>query len=139
MPGRGAPPKEQSRTRHKPVRGAWQPSDATGWQHGSVPEPPDGLLASSQTAWNTWFGAWFAAHWLPANLPDLRTCIRLYDQVERGEFVRAGELRMWEDTLGITPKGQQDRRWAPPKPDSEPLNVSEESAEDPYHKLRVVG
>jgi hypothetical protein len=38
----------------------------------------------------------------------------VYDQVERGEFQRAGELRLQMDTYGITPKGQQDRRWARP-------------------------
>ena len=33
----------------------------------------------------------------------------------RGEFQRAGELRLQMDTYGITPKGQQDRRWKPAK------------------------
>jgi hypothetical protein len=40
--------------------------------------------------------------------------IRLYDRVERGEYQRATELRLYMDTYGITPKGQQDRRWKPP-------------------------
>lgn len=59
--------------------------------------------------------SWFAAHWTPSDLPGLRQLIRIYDQVERGEFQRANELRLQMDTYGITPKGQQDRRWAPPK------------------------
>jgi hypothetical protein len=58
--------------------------------------------------------AWFAAHWTPDLLPGLRQVVRLYDQVERGEFQRAGELRLQMDTYGLTPKGQQDRRWTPP-------------------------
>lgn len=65
-------------------------------------------------------GAWFAAHWTPADLPGLRTLIRIYDQVERGEFQRANELRLQMDTYGITPKGQQDRRWARPS-DEKPV------------------
>jgi hypothetical protein len=88
-----------------------------GWQHGDPPEPPDGLLAASREAWATWMGAWFAAYWAPADLPGLSVLIRLYDQVVRGEFRRAAELRLWEDTYGITPKGQQQRRWVRPDGD----------------------
>jgi len=61
--------------------------------------------------------SWFAAFWLPSDLPALRQLVRLFDQVELGEFQRAGELRLQMDTYGITPKGQQDRRWKPPKAD----------------------
>jgi hypothetical protein len=43
--------------------------------------------------------------------------IRIYDQVERGDFTRSTELRLWLDTLGVSPKGQQDRRWVRPKYD----------------------
>jgi hypothetical protein len=67
----------------------------------------------------------------------LRQVIRLYDQVERGEYVRATELRLAMDTYGITPKGQQDRRWKRPEPTDEP--ASETAAPDsPYAELRAV-
>jgi hypothetical protein len=75
------------------------------------------MRQASRDAWTTWLAAWFASHWTPDDLPGLRQVIRLYDQVERGEFQRASELRLQMDTYGITPKGQQDRRWAPPKPE----------------------
>jgi hypothetical protein len=78
-----------------------------------VPEPPEGLTAASVAAWSAWFGSWFAAFWCLEDLPALRQLIRLYDRVERGDFVRAAELRLWSDTYGITPKGRQDRRWRP--------------------------
>jgi hypothetical protein len=94
-------------------------------------------MPASREAWTIWFRAWFAAHWTPDDLPGLRQVVRLYDQVERSEFVRAGELRMSMDNYGITPKGQQDRRWTPPK--SEDLPVSDNSEPDPYQHLRVVG
>lgn len=71
-------------------------------------------MPASTDAWRTWMAAWFAAHWTPDDLPGLRTLVRIYDQVERGEFQRANELRLQMDTYGITPKGQQDRRWARP-------------------------
>lgn len=66
-------------------------------------------------AWTTWMESWVAAHWTPTDLPGLRQLIRIYDQVERGEFQRATELRLGMDTYGITPKGQQDRRWVAPE------------------------
>lgn len=113
MAGRGPKPKETRRRKNTPIRGEWQIADG-GWQHGDIPPAPDGLLEASRTAWDVWLKAWFAAHWTPDDLPGLRQLIRLYDQVERGEFQRASELRLQMDTYGITPKGQQDRRWQRP-------------------------
>jgi hypothetical protein len=117
LAGRGPAPKppELRRDQHQKLRGEWQAAEGAGWQHGSIPKPPDGLLKPSKEAWSIWMKAWFAAHWTPEDIPGLRQVIRLYDQVERGEFQRAAELRLQMDTYGITPKGQQDRRWQPPK------------------------
>ena len=113
MSGRGPTPKppDQRVTRHEPQRGEWREAPGGGWLHGDVPEPPDGLLAASLVAWSTWFGAWWASFWSAEDLPALRQVIRLYDQVERGEFQRAGELRLQMDSYGITPKGQKENRW----------------------------
>jgi hypothetical protein len=118
MAGHGFPPKPREERRNKndiPVRGDWESAGVVGWQFGDAPEPPDGLTAAAVAAWETWFSAWFAAHWTPDDLPGLRQLVRLYDQVERNEFQRASELRLQMDTYGITPKGQQDRRWMRPK------------------------
>jgi hypothetical protein len=60
-------------------------------------------------------GSWFAAHWTPDDLPGLQVVIRLYDEVAKGQMHRATELRVQMDTYGITPKGQQDRRWKQPE------------------------
>ena len=116
------PPKDpgQRVRRAEPERGEIKQAPAAGWQHGRVPEPPDGLMPASLEAWSTWLGAWFAAFWTPEDVPGLRQIVRLYDQVERGEFQRASELRLQMDTYGITPKGQQDRRWRPPVKDEKP-------------------
>ncbi len=123
MAGRGQAPKardERHNPRNTPLRGEWQSADVVGWQHGDVPEPPAGLMPASIEAWRTWMGAWFAAHWTPDDIPGLVTVVLLYDQVQRGEFTRANELRLQMDTYGITPKGQQDRRWAKPQVDAAP-------------------
>lgn len=98
-------------------------------------------MPASVEAWRVWFAAWFAAHWTPDDLPGLRQLARLYDQVERGEFQRAAELRLQMDTYGITPKGQQDRRWVRPDSETEeaPPSQSPKPRESgPYGHLKVV-
>jgi hypothetical protein len=91
-------------------------------------------MPASTEAWRTWMASWFAAHWSPDDLPGLRVVILLHDQVMRGEYQRANELRLQMDTYGITPKGQQDRRWAPPAEEKPAAAVRQAKA----RKLRAV-
>jgi hypothetical protein len=79
--------------------------------------------------------SWVAAHWTPGDLPGLALLIRLYDATERGQLVRAGELRMWLDSYGLTPKGVQDRRWLPPAVDAAPPAAR---APERYRHLAVI-
>lgn len=143
MAGRGRTPKDPAdrhNPRSKPAH-EWKPTVGSGWQHGETPKPPPGLLKASKEAWETWMGSWFAAHWSPSDLPGLRQVIRLYDQVERGEFQRSGELRLQMDTYGITPKGQQDRRWKPPEDadgDEESVSGPPAQLDDRRNRLKVV-
>lgn len=132
----GPPPNPTRRRRNKPARGDWQATPGIGWQHAEIPSPPDGLLAATRLAWETWFKAWFAAHWTPADLPGLRKVAQLYDATERGEMQRSAELRMSMDGYGITPKGQQVLRWAPPKDDEKPKQAAAQGGH--YQHLRVV-
>lgn len=139
MAGRGTPPKDASKRknpRSKPTH-EWVAAPGDGWQHGPIPDAPDGLMPASVDAWSTWLKAWFAAHWTPADLPGLRQLIRIHDRVERGEFQRHGELRIGMDTYGITPKGQQDRRWRPPV-EGEGAPASRPSKPSAYGRLRAV-
>ena len=139
MAGRGRTPKaNRQNPRDVPIRGDWKSADG-GWQHGEIPPAPDGLLEASRTAWDVWLKAWFAAHWTPDDLPGLRQLIRLYDQVERGEFQRASELRLQMDTYGITPKGQQDRRWTRPQAEEDKSSSPQpQVVPDQYAHLKVV-
>ena len=136
MAGRGRRPKEDRINTHALQRGDIKEANSDAWA-GDVPTPPDGLMQASEDAWATWFAAWFSAHWTEHDLPGIRTMIRLYDQVERGEFGRAGELRLQMDTYGVTPKGQQDRRWKPPPESVIPTAVVDGGARR-YDKLRAV-
>lgn len=135
MSGPAPKPDDQRRRANAPER-PWRPAPATGWQHGPTPKPPTGLTAAARQAWKVWFAAWFAAFWSPEDVPALRHLVALYDQVERGEFQRHSELRLAMDTYGITPKGQQDRRWLPPKTDDKP--AKETPTGQKYGHLRSV-
>jgi hypothetical protein len=142
MPGPAPKDPAQRRRRNKPARGEWQPAPGVGWQHKPFPAPPDGLLEPSRAAWETWFRAWFAAHWTPDDLPGLRQLILLYDHCERGA-VKAADRSMlirFMDSYGITPRGQVSLRWTRPKPDEKPAAAAPggSMSSSPYGHLRVV-
>jgi hypothetical protein len=138
MSGHGSAPKvpDQRRNRSAPVRGEWRASPGIGWQHGPIPAVPQGLTDESRTAWDVWMHSWFASHWTPGDLPTLTVTVRLFDEVARGRYQRAGELRMWLDGAGVTFKGRQDRRWAPPV--DEPAHEPAPAAATRYGHLRAV-
>ena len=137
MAGRGPAPKDERRNPSDvPIRGEWQPTAGIGWQYGEIPKPPSGVRAAAKTAWQTWMQSWFAAHWTPDDLPGLRVVLQLYDQVDRGEYQRANELRLQMDTYGITPKGQQDRRWKRPVAESTAPETPKPGGK--YSHLKVV-
>jgi len=88
--------------------------------------------------------AWFAAHWAPADLPGLQLVIAQFDAVKRAPITKANDvtaLVRLMDTYGITPAGQQSRRWTAPKPEDTPVDDKrpvEASSKDPYRHLRAV-
>jgi hypothetical protein len=86
--------------------------------------------------WEGWFESWWAANWGPDDLPSLRLVIGLWDRVNRGDIKRAAELRQWMDSYGITPKGQQDRRWARPLPPRAPGKLDQFLVPSRYAHLR---
>ena len=127
------------RNAHPPQRGEWTAAPGIGWQHGDIPPAPDGLKAPSRDVWGVWMRAWFAAHWTPEDLPGLHVVITLYDKVmEEGERQRANELRYQMEAYGITPKGQQDRRWTKPKTDIPPEAEKKAASGGRYTHLRSV-
>ena len=109
-----APAEDRQRT-NEPARGDWQPAPGTGWQHGDIPPCPVRSAAAKST-WATWFQSWFASYWTGEDLPNLRLAIKAWARADgpepRGTDV-AGYVRLADD-LGITRKGQQDRRWKRP-------------------------
>jgi hypothetical protein len=139
MAGQGFAPKTVRRNKSDvPIRGEWQATPGIGWQHGPIPEPPPGLMPGTVAVWFTWMRSWYASNWTADYMPQLVATVRLYDAFERGDFKSVTELRQWMDGAGITWKGQQDRRWAPPKPEDVTGKPSAPVDGDPYAHLRVV-
>lgn len=134
----GPAPQEQRRRRNAPASGDWETASGFGWQHGDVPDPPDDLLEVTVHAWNVWMGSWFAAFWVPEDLPGLRVIAKLYDQVERGEYTRASELRLQMTAYGMNPEGQQKRHWKPPEGDSGSVPARRERKDRRASSLEVI-
>lgn len=110
-------------TRH-PMAHPWQPAPGEGWQHGDpsdgrrkYPAPPEGLMPAAIEAWDAWMRSWWASNWDASDLPQLVMLIKLFDDVGRRQLDVA-KLTPLLDRWGITPKGRQDLRWAPPKKDA---------------------
>lgn len=137
----GPSPKPNRRGRNALARGNWQSAEQIGWRFGDVPAPPDGLKDATRWAWDTWFAAWFAAHWTPDDVPGLRLVIRMYDEVERGASLKAADkasLHTWMRSYGITPDGQAALRWARPKEETPSQPKRSAAGADRYAHLRAV-
>ena len=92
-------------------RAEWHITEG-GWKH-PLPDPPD-VTAVGLAAWSAWFESWWAANWTLEDLPALRLTCEQFDMAARGS-VDVTKLIPLLDRYGITPKGRQDLRWAPPK------------------------
>ena len=115
MAGVGPSPSENRQRANEPARGDWQPAPGVGWQHGEIPPCPARTKAAKET-WTTWFRSWFASYWTEEDLPNLRLAIKLWELGDTGKAKgteRSAYIRLADD-LGITRKGQQDRRWKRP-------------------------
>jgi hypothetical protein len=141
MAGRGRTPKKPEERRRRnvdpPARGEWTPADGVGWLHGPIPEP---MASSRSRSWRgrRGTGGGSLRTWSPEDLPALEVLVRLYDQVERGKFQLADELRHWMDGYDLTPKGRQDRRWAPPVKDAQRDTPKKALKTSRYAHLTVV-
>ncbi len=163
MGGRGPAPNPPGGARRNPsmvpLRGDWKPAPGIGWQHGDVPsalfDDSETLRAESLAVWDVWMSSWVASNWKPVDVPGLRITIRLYDMLVRyvedpmiwrqnddGTWVGVKrpnpmpDLARQLDTYGITPKGQQDRRWVQAEDYVAPRTRSKPAA--PYARLRAV-
>lgn len=141
----GRKPKPPGQTVHRnPVTHPWQHTDRPGWQHGDpadrrrkYPAAPEGLMPDAVAAWDAWFRSWWAGNWHAEDLPQLVLVIRTFDEVLRGHL-DVGKLTPLLDRYGVTPKGRQDLRWAPPKNDAPTSTGRSSSTSGGDRRLKVV-
>lgn len=125
-----APPGEAKRP--NAATRQWTHADGAGWRHGDpdakpntkarregIPScglPPGELTPNAAEAWASWMSAWWASFYELEDLPQLRWVFSLFVKAELDTVPKVLPLL---DRYGITPKGRQDLRWAPPKGETE--------------------
>lgn len=121
--GRVPKPPEQRRNHHPPRAGEWimlpelaepvlPPLPARGRGAGR-------WSARTRAAWRAWRADPVTALYGPADVQLAVDLAWLYeDWVREPTATLAAELRQLRDSLGLSPKGRQDRRWrlGPPAP-----------------------
>ncbi len=125
MAGRGPAPKppDQRRRRNKPTAGEWRLLPAETYS-GPVPPLPrikGGLQEATKKTWASWWLSPVAHMWTEADWPLVQNAIALQERFNRsltsGSSIPTSLLtqqRLILDSLGLTPKGRQDRRWMLP-------------------------
>jgi hypothetical protein len=116
MAGNGPAPKDSPdrRRTNKPARG--------DWIEISAPKKP--LLPTlaqiergtwaprTKATWEAWRKDPATTMWTSADVAfAIETIYLLEELVTEGPASLAGEIRLRQDTLGLTAKGKQDRRW----------------------------
>lgn len=121
MPGRGRAPKAPDKRRNAsaPQRGEWV--QLTPLDGSVLPDLPrrskgEGPWSSrSKRAWEAWRLDPATGMYGPAEIQAAIDMAYVYeDWVREGRVNHASEIRQRLDVLGLSPKGKQDRRWAPP-------------------------
>ena len=126
MAGQGFAPKlpDQRRNKAAPMRGEWVDISR---RVGEVPPLPEGEWhPRAARSWALWWTDPAASQWTEAQEGEVVELLALTDEFWRGSTVRANEMRLRADGLGLTQKGKRDLRWrvveaevdapAPPKP-----------------------
>jgi hypothetical protein len=146
MAGRGPAPKapEDRRRRNAPAAGEWV--DLPELAARVLPNLPQrgkgrgAWSARTRAAWKAWQKDPVTSQYGPADVQLAVDLAWLYeDWVREPTVALAGEIRQRMDTLGLSPKGRQDRRWRlQPVAEVVPIDQARparESARDRMRKL----
>jgi hypothetical protein len=123
MAGRGPAPKaaDQRRRSNAPTAGEWTELQADGRRKvPTLPARGKGRGAWSprtRAAWKSWWRDPVSGMWGEADADLVLHLADLYEEwVREPKAALASEVRQVRDSLGLTPKGRQDRRWRITKP-----------------------
>jgi hypothetical protein len=112
--------------RSQPRRGDWLMLPAAGGDVPALPERGDGRgdwSDRTRRAWASWWKDPASPQWSEADRDLVEHLADVYEEwVRKPRAAMATEIRQLRDSLGLTPKGKQDRRWlvALPEHDVEP-------------------
>lgn len=118
MAGRGRAPKPKSerRNRAEPRRGDW--TDLVPTTREKPPELPargagrGGWSPRTRRAWGNWWSDPASTQWSESDVDLVEQLADVYEEwVRKPTSGMASEVRQLRDSLGLTPKGRQDRRW----------------------------
>lgn len=139
MAGTGPAPKDPTERRrtNKPTRGDWT-------EIAAPKKPRLKTLAQiergawhprTRATWEAWRKDPATTMWTSADDAFAIETIYLFEEyVTEGPASLAGEIRLRQDTLGLTPKGKQDRRWR--VVDDAPVSASSSKAGDQLAERR---
>lgn len=118
MAGTGRAPKNNGERRHRgePQRGDWTDLRPTA-RRKPPPLPTRGRGRGSwsprtRRAWKSWWSDPASLRWSAADVDLVEHLADVYEEwVREPRSSMAAEVRQLRDSLGLTPKGKQDRRW----------------------------
>lgn len=124
MAGTGRAPKapEQRRNRSAPLRGEWV--DLEPLAKPVLPTLPKrakgtgGWSARTRAAWSRWRADPVTGQYGPAEIQAALDLAYIYEDWVRGRMSLIGEIRQYQDRLGLNPKGKRDLRWRIPQGES---------------------
>lgn len=139
MAGRGRAPKppEQRRNRTAPQAGEWLTLDPL--KAKVLPELPESTWSSrTVAAWRAWQADPVTSQYGAADIQLAIDLAFIYESwVREPTAALAGEIRQRQDSLGLSPKGRQDRRWRlAPTGEVIDLQAEKKSAEDRMREMR---
>lgn len=143
MAGRGPAPKapEQRRRRNEPTAGEWItiPLDR---RPKAPPMPARGKgrgqwSPRTRRAWKAWWADPVSSQWSDADRDLVEHLADVYEAWGRDPMpTAASEIRQLRDSLGLSPKGRQDRRWRLAAP-AEVVDLESERKARPRSRARL--
>lgn len=109
--GRAPKPPEQRRNHHAPRAGEWV--DMPPLARSVLPSLPDGSWSGrTHAAWAAWSADPATGMYGPADIQLAIDLAYIYEAWVLDPIAAlASEIRQRQDSLGLSPKGRQDRRW----------------------------
>ncbi len=115
MPGPAPKAAAVRRNHHPPLRGEWIDLPTALPKTPTLPNRGKGRgswSARTRRAWKAWWRDPACTQWGPADLDLLEHLADIHEEYVRERRTNtASEIRQVRDSLGLTPKGKQDRRW----------------------------